>query len=406
VRRHMLLLLLAGSHAHTQMRYLTGQPGPIRAATSPTGDGRRSVAGACGQGNLAFGANGVGQLQDGATVTLRQTYAAGHQNAAQKFRMAFSCAGTSASDLADAANALTAADNACTAIKAGVPAPYEDTGTIGVDASNGPGGNDYDVTCTLPLQNLAAGQTAQCTISLLSEGGHPAWGDCVDVDVLSAAGSLPPAPPPAPLLNNAGSYRLAEEGVTDTSASTFTCCPLLGTMAIPNYNDGTPAIVATLSASASGCRENVDTGAPTTAQYLPSPSQVQLQYTGVGSKYETSVTTPIMIGGQPFHFQVDEAVVSFRNDSPEQPIVCDGYSPMAGFNYGGSFTGNGALGSTGPTLLAVLAILIILGAGGFFLCDKTKTASKLLAQQGGVPPTPPPATPHLRGQGVSVSHHI
>ena len=73
----LTLLLAAPASGHVAMAYQEGQVGPILNAGSATGNGRGSVANACG-GGAAFGANGVGQVKDGDTVTLNINYAAGY----------------------------------------------------------------------------------------------------------------------------------------------------------------------------------------------------------------------------------------------------------------------------------------------------------------------------------------
>ena len=91
------------------MVYTDGQIGPIRNAQAADGNGRASVNSPCG-GAREFGANGVGQAQDGDTVTLDMRYAAGHNGA---FRMAFACGGGDGSALEAADATLTVADNVC-----------------------------------------------------------------------------------------------------------------------------------------------------------------------------------------------------------------------------------------------------------------------------------------------------
>ena len=44
-------------------------------------------------------------------------------------------------------------------------------------------GDEGVVTCTLPLQNLAVGEAADCTVSVLDQRD---WGGCVDVQMVSA----------------------------------------------------------------------------------------------------------------------------------------------------------------------------------------------------------------------------
>ena len=54
----------------------------------------------------------------------------------------------------------------------------------------------------------------------------------------SAAAALPPSPPPAPIVPNDGTYAMSEATSVDTSASTFTCCPLVADLTIPSYVSG------------------------------------------------------------------------------------------------------------------------------------------------------------------------
>lgn len=396
------------SFAHVRMLYLDGQPGPIRAATSATGDGRRSVSGACGLGNPAFGANGVGTLIDSGTVqlTLRQTYAAGHTGNQQKFRMAFTCGDTSAQGVA-AAPALTAAANGCTATRAGTASAYLDTGTIGVDASTGPANNPYEVTCTIPSQGLTSGQTQQCTIALIAEGGHGPWGDCVDVNLVSAAASLPPSTPPLPPVSNRGTYQLTAAGRVDTSASTFTCCTLSGTLEIGAYTMGTAVVTGGLNAVAEGCRTSAAIGAPPTASHTVR-ANVLLSNAGQSSssKYASPVDQPVLIGGQPFLFEVDSQQLSFTMSNAQlQPIVCDGFSnfEMQALNTGGAATGGGSGGAIVGALFGVAAL------GGAMYLYRSRKTTAATAQQGAMmnyskaqqammvahTPPPPPGGPAL-----------
>ena len=112
-------------------------------------------------------------------------------------------------------------------------------------------GDEGVVTCTLPSQALAVGDTADCTVSVLDQRD---WGGCVDVQMVSAAAILPPSPPPAPLVSNAGVYKLTKDTVIDNSAATFTCCALEAELNVPEYELGLAAsFTATLSGKANGC---------------------------------------------------------------------------------------------------------------------------------------------------------
>ena len=105
------------------------------------------------------------------------------------------------------------------------------------------------VTCTLPLQNLAVGETADC-VSVLDQRD---WGGCVDVQMVSAQAVLPPSPPPAPIVPNTGLYKMDANTVIDTSADTFTCCALEAELNVPDYPVGAASYTATLSGKADGC---------------------------------------------------------------------------------------------------------------------------------------------------------
>ena len=128
-------------------------------------------------------------------------------------------------------------------MKDGAPVAYPCTGmSVGEEAV---------VTCLMPSQALAVGETADCTVSVLD--GRD-WGGCVDVQMVSAAAILPPSPPPAPLVSNTGPYKMTKNTVTDTSAASFTCCALEAEMVVPTYEMGLAAsFTATLSGKANGC---------------------------------------------------------------------------------------------------------------------------------------------------------
>ena len=80
----------------------------------------------------------------------------------------------------------------------------------------------------------------------------------------SAAAALPPSPPPAPIVPNDGTYAMSEATSGDTSASTFTCCPLVADLTIPSYVSGAGSFTGTLSGTASDCRTSALETAPTT----------------------------------------------------------------------------------------------------------------------------------------------
>ena len=143
--------------------------------------------------------------------------------------------------LSQAGAKLTAAEG-CTCTKDGQATQYP---CPGMNA-----GEEGVVTCTLPLQNLAVGETADCTVSVLDQRD---WGGCVDVQMVSAQAVLPPAPPPAPIVPNTGLYKMDANTVIDTSADTFTCCALEAELNVPDYPLGAASYTATLSGKANGC---------------------------------------------------------------------------------------------------------------------------------------------------------
>ena len=294
----MMSIVLPALLGHVRMLYMDGvTPGPIRNAGSATGDGRGSVAGACGGGGLAFGANGIGTVTDGQQVTLNINYAAGHASAQNAFRFVLACSAGTTPDAAVTQNGvegqatvLTAADNGCTATSAGAAAAYD--GQTGVAAPQAivPGG--YSVTCTLPSQ----GGARACTMSLLDQRD---WGGCVDVNMLAAGDPLPPSPPPAPIVPSTGSYPFNRENLVDSSASTFTCCPLDGGyLTVPTYAIGAPSFTATMtSVLASCCRTSADIEAPVTASHEIDESIIFTQ-SGTGNKYKATTQVGGAWGGQ------------------------------------------------------------------------------------------------------------
>ena len=143
--------------------------------------------------------------------------------------------------LSQAGAKLTAAEG-CTCTKDGQATQYP---CPGMNA-----GEEGVVTCTLPLQNLAVGETADCTVSVLDQRD---WGGCVDVQMVSAQAVLPPSPPPAPIVPNTGVYKMDKNTVIDTSADTFTCCALEAELNVPDYPVGAASYTATLSGKANGC---------------------------------------------------------------------------------------------------------------------------------------------------------
>ena len=143
--------------------------------------------------------------------------------------------------LSQAGAKLTAAEG-CTCTKDGQATQYP---CPGMNA-----GEEGVVTCTLPSQGLAVGETADCTVSVLDQRD---WGGCVDVQMVSAQAVLPPSPPPAPIVPNTGVYKMDKNTVIDTSADTFTCCALEAELNVPDYPLGAASYTATLSGKADGC---------------------------------------------------------------------------------------------------------------------------------------------------------
>jgi len=389
-------LISLASTSHVAMRYVDGQPGPIRNAGSATGNGRGSVAGACG-GNAAFGANGVGTVTDGQEVTLNINYAAGHNSPNNRFRMAYSCAGTGQNDLANAPM-LTAAANGCTATVAGAPATYAADGVNAADAIVQGG---YSITCTLPLQG---GPQDECTMSLLDQRD---WGGCVDVQVLAANALAPPAPPPAPIIPNTGSYPFSRATMVDSSAATFNCCPLeSGSLEIGQVVVGAPTITGQLTnARATSCRTSSDITAPESATH---ELNEQLTFNLVGTGGNRYVATTLAGGswaGQTFEISVENGLLDFHNVGGDQPIICDGFSRATAGGGGGGGVGGGGAANTasgdggGSTTGILVVIVILLLAGGAFYVYRKKKNAPLPPPSGAYPPTvtrnvaapPPPA---------------
>jgi len=376
-----MLVVMKPLLGHVSMLYIDGQPGPIRNANSQTGNGRASVAGGCGGANT-FGANGKGLLIDGSKVKLNINYAAGHQSAQNAFRMAYACGDDLSQDaLESIGSVLTAAQHSCTATAGGLPADYIDNGKDGgVAAPNAIITGGYEVECELPLQNNAAVQ--QCTVALIDQRD---WGGCVDVDLQPATVALPPSPPPAPLIDNAGSYYFTKAGIIDTSASSFTCCGLeSGYLEVPSYLLSASEVTARVNAQAIGCRESDDILAPTTASFeINAP--VVMKNEG-SSKFEGNV----QMAGQPFTFIVEGKAVSFRNIGDKQPIICDGEtdSEAKGLRLGGN-DGSNTAAIAGVTI-AVIGAVVLLGCGYWFCCRKSQKSPEFKTMGGLASPPPPP----------------
>jgi len=399
-------LLLLGSEGHVSMIYKAGQPGPIRNANSATGNGGASVAGPCG-GSNAFGANGVGQLQDEDTVTLNINYAAGHRSQQNYFRFAYSCGATNQNALAAQGAMLTAAANECTSVTAGTPSTYDDAAG-GVHAPDAIVQGGYDITCKLPAQGNT--EPLQCTLSLLDQRD---WGGCVDVDLIPAAAALPPAPPPTPYVSSEGKYYLVAANAIDSSAATFTNCNFDGGfLDVPAHPQGATSFTATLSATAEGCRASADTTAPPTMEIVLDETFAMIADADVPNKYCGTVLVDVGAGvtatQQPYVFCVSQGSVDwayFNPDNPdEQPVINDGFSAL-GLNPAGSDGG----GSSSAAVIAVVVILllVLLGVGCYIWYRRRGTAnqSKVPEWTGGYgakytnsttpPPPPPPATSPL-----------
>lgn len=373
------------------MTYLAAADGgelPIRNANSATGDGRASVAGACG-GQNTWGANGNAVGQDGPAnvMTLDINYAAGHASPNNVFSMAFSCEDTSQNGLSAAAAKLTAADG-CTCTSGGADIGYPCPAPQAIV----PGG--YRVTCTLPQQNIQLGETKDCTVSLLDQRD---WGGCVDIQLASAAAILPPAPPPAPIIPSNGVYKITKETSTDTSASTFTCCPLEADLTIPQYVQGAGSFSATLEGKADGCRtSSLETAPNDNNMVIAAGTTITMTSSGTGGKYEGTLL--MGLPSQPFEFVVENGVMSFTNVGADQPIICDGFSSLPGATVGGQVDADPALGQTaggadGGTTAAIVIVVIVclcaLGGGYWYLKNKgAKTPGSKAAMQAGVPPPP------------------
>jgi hypothetical protein len=172
----------------------------------------------------------VGGIQDGETVTLNINYAAGHNSANNRFRMAYACGDTSQNAVEAASAQLSETTNGCTSTTAGQASTY-DISDGGVNAANAIVTGGYQITCTVPTQGIGVGQTEECTLAIIDQRD---WGGCVDVLVSSAAVPTP-APTPAPLMSNTGSYAIRLADMVDSSAADFTCCALIGSLAVPSY---------------------------------------------------------------------------------------------------------------------------------------------------------------------------
>lgn len=391
-----MLSLFAAANGHVRMLYTDLS---IRNANSATADGRGSTNGACGS-NDPFNSNGVGTIEDGATVSLKINYAAGHNSPRNRFRMAYSCGATTPDDLAADAAALTSAEHACTGTGGG--------GGYPVDASDSQVEGGYTLTCTLPkmLNGGVTTEATDCTISLLDQRD---WGGCVDFR-LSAAEVIPPPPAP-PTPSPAGYYMLKPYLRTDSSAAAFSCCNFTtGLIAVKPYDALSDSQVeVSLDGRLENCRTNADV---TDCQtdfvnngecryddvYVYKDLKIKLQQEAGTSRYSGSVD----LAGQPFKFDLEGGVISYTNVGVEQPVVCDGYTDTDTANgylaavptdanrpelaLGEGTQGNLTTGSSGgdATVAVVVVVVLLLVAigGAYFYCKRS-------GRSGGLPPPPP-----------------
>jgi len=384
----MSALISLTAFGHVSLKFIDGlSPGPVRNANSATGDGRASVNGACG-GQNTWGSNGQANGVDGQEVTMNINYAAGHASNQNVFSMAYSCTDTSGNGLEAAAAKLTAAANGCTCETGDAAAEYP------CPAPQAIVDGGYTIKCTLPTQDIPVGATSECTVSLLDQRD---WGGCTDLLMASAAATLPPAPPPAPIIPNDGSYEITEETMIDTSAASFTCCPLEATLDVPTYVEGAASFTATLTGKADGCRTSSAVTAPNDNDMtinLAIPFNVQ------GSKY--SGTLLLGTPAQSFEFILENKVLSFTNIGAEQPIICDGFSAAAGGTVGGQQDNDNSLGAGGGgsgsgqttgLVVAVLVILVLLAGGYWFFVKKKGDGAPATKAQMAMPPPAPPMAP-------------
>jgi len=295
------------TNGHVRLNYIDGSDLPIRNANSATGNGRASGAGPCG-GEDVWGTNGNGVGQDGMSVTLNLQYAAGHTGT---FEMAFSCTDTTENALVASSAKLS---TQCTCTKNGVPTTYP------CPSMNA--GEEGVVTCPLPLQGLAVGETADCTVSALDQRD---WGGCVDLRLVSALAVLPPAPPPPPWLSSAGVYGLTAAGSIDTSSASFTCCAILGTLTVPAYPSGAASVTATLEATASDCRVSAAVDAAG-GNDMTLSVQVPLNVEAAAGLSAYSGQVALGTPAQTFEVRVENQVLELTMVDAAEPILCDAYS--------------------------------------------------------------------------------
>lgn len=131
------------------------------------------IAGPCG-GNQNFGSNGVNEVVNGQTVSLKIAYNGGHQSAANAFHVAMMCSDVNNKPGADAAMKVSGGDITTN--------PYTLTTVATIPAADS-SSVGYTFNFALPLQTLAT--KSYCVVSLLDQRN---WGGCIDFH-LNAPGS-------------------------------------------------------------------------------------------------------------------------------------------------------------------------------------------------------------------------
>ena len=155
----------------------------VRNARGATSDGQFSVNGACG-GSSTYGANGVAQLVNGATLTVKINYNGGHSSNANNFKAAYRCGAPGDENLLSSGEFDLGAGD-CTV------GGQCQGGNYPCEAPNGQSNTDdaYQLTCTLPKDaqrgtDLAPGESADCTLSILDQRD---WGGCIDIQAIEPA---------------------------------------------------------------------------------------------------------------------------------------------------------------------------------------------------------------------------
>jgi len=154
----------------------------VRNARGATSDGQFSVNGACG-GSNTYGANGVAQLVNGATLTVKINYNGGHSSNSNQFKAAYRCGAPGDESLMESGEFDLGPED-CT-VGGGC------TGNYPCGAAQGQLNDDagYQLTCTLPKDaqrgtDLAPGESADCTLSILDQRD---WGGCIDIQAIEPA---------------------------------------------------------------------------------------------------------------------------------------------------------------------------------------------------------------------------